>query len=404
MLAHPSAQLLVVVEEGERVEDLLHVERRLAERRAQLVERLARRDRLVVAVVVELVALGLEARVFFEQLGEVAELERRRRLHERAAGERAVFRRQLAAFAVRVVEGEVVDEREHPILLEERMPDLRARARRLQRTVADEVLLRAQGTLGEDRVVKLLPQGIPLFHPLRVHDDGELLLVMLQTSRVAAADARLRKAALLGLQEAEEVLPEGFRAGRGDFLRQARNVRLDGAELFVGRLLRPVLAVRLGRRVLARALEAAPLGDVVERAAERERRDFAVGRRRAVAVGVRGVGRLEPVEERPVAERVDAVSLPGVEFLLRQGAEAVRDQHLQELPLADLPAELQATRHPRRTSDGGLRIQRVCLRNALREDDDALVEDIARQVVEHGPAERVRPKIKTYRFSHRSPP
>ena len=161
------------------------------------------------------------------------------------------------------------------------MPDLRSGVSVLQRAWPDQVLLGAQRTLEEYRLVEVFVKGAAMCDSLRFHDDGEFSHVMLDAPGVAFAYARLAEAAAFRLYALCEILSECAASSVGDFIRQCDDVALDGTEVFVS------CAVGLG--VLARTLESATLGDVVKRTSEDERRDLSG--RGVCAVGV-GIGNI----------------------------------------------------------------------------------------------------------------
>ncbi len=263
----------------------------------------------------------------------------------------------------------------------------------LERAPAHLSLLRFERPLVEDGAVQ---RFAPLPGQLLLFANGpEFGQKMFVACRVVRADL------LLAQVERVEVLPEVLASGLAHGLRQVADPLLD----------RAVLA--LGAGLLAVAQEAAALGQVVERTAERMTVGAVVEVERfaqrpvAVVVGIaaRGVVRALPAQELLV-QRVAFAAAPCVQLVAAQRrTEVVFHEQPDQLDLSDSAAEVVAAQCTRlRPVLHGRLLVVLFACHALLEDVYAPIEQPAAAVVvvalHDRPADRVRAEVQSQCFRH----
>ena len=400
VLLEPPDQPVDIFVEHQCVDDLLLIVGDGAEVLAQAVPYRAARECFRVFVVVEVPALRLvpaivlKPIVFLEEIRYPLELECGFAIVERPGHAGTVFGCERHFLARGGFELQVVDKRPHAKFLEERVPRECPRRLGFQGAHSDQMPLRAERTLHEERRIEVFPQRAAGWNALAVHNDGKFLFVVFDAVGVMFAHASLLGRIAVLLKQAEEILAERLRAGFLDGGGQFGDAAFHDALRLLHEFLVLVLVARVGRRFLAGTFESAALGDMIEGAAKRLEGDFHFRGAGTVAIGIGSVSRLEPAQKSLVRERVDSFRLPGVEFGQRQRAHLLADEDSQQFPFARLAAELQAPRHAIFAPRRGRGFRRFIINsNALREDHDALRGNLLQRFVQHRPAQRVGSQV-----------
>ena len=284
----------------------------------------------------------------------------------------------------------VIDERQHPELLESRMRNGTPAFGGFESASADRPLLGFELTLEKDRPIQRLAPFVGQL--LSVADGLELGQIMFVTRSVSAADP------LLALVERVEVLPEIPASGCLHLGRQILDIRLDRSFGIVSRL-------------LTVAEESTPLCQMIKCPAQQPplitifEIEWLGQGHVTVVIGVAIhiiVGSLPT--EKLLVERILLCLTPCGELFVGQGrTEIVADKHLEQFDLSQPPPEIVTPQGAgiRPILNGRFFIVLVP-RNPFLENLYAFVQQCISliRLVENCPSQRIGTQIQTQYFCH----